>query len=47
MAPAQLYWGRMAALILCILYGMFPMVDWAFVFVDHFFWILRGKNVEI
>ena len=47
MASAQLYWGRMAALILRILYGMFPMVDWSFVFVDDFCWILRGENAEI
>ena len=47
MASAQLYWGRMAALILRILYGMFPMVDWSFVFVDDFCWILRGENAKI
>lgn len=36
MAGAQLYWGRTAALILRILYDLFPEVDWGFVFVDDF-----------
>ena len=36
MASAQLYWGRMAALLLCITYMIFPQVDWGFVFVDDF-----------
>ena len=39
MASAQLYWGRMAALLLRILYYLFFMVDWAFVFVDDFCWL--------
>ena len=34
MASAQLYWGRMAALV-------FPHIDWGFVFVDDFCWLLR------
>ena len=41
MASAQLYWGRMAALLLRLLYRLFPQVDWGFVFVDDFCWILR------
>ena len=28
MASAQLYWGRMAALLLRILYYLFPQIDW-------------------
>ena len=36
MASAQLYWGRMAALLLRILYYLFPQIDWGFVFVDDF-----------
>ena len=30
---AQLYWGRAAALILRLLYALFPMVDWGFVWM--------------
>jgi hypothetical protein len=41
MASAQLYWGRMAALLLRILYGLFPDIDWQFVYVDDFAWLLR------
>ena len=41
MASAQLYWGRMAALLLRILYYLFPQIDWGFVFVDDFCWLLR------
>ena len=43
-ASAQLYWGRMAALLLRILYALFPEVDWGFVFVDDFCWVLRASN---
>ena len=43
-ASAQLYWGRMAALLLRLLYYAFPEVDWGFVFVDDFCWILRTTN---
>ena len=39
-ASAQLYWGRM----LRLLYHAFPEVDWGFVFVDDFCWILRSTN---
>ena len=41
MASAQLYWGRMAALLLRLCYMVFPHVDWGFVFVDDFCWLLR------
>ena len=40
-ASAQLYWGRMAALILRILGHLFPAIDWMFVYVDDFAWLLR------
>ena len=43
-ASAQLYWGRMAALLLRLLYYSFPEVDWGFVFVDDFCWLLRSTN---
>ena len=41
MASAQLYWGRLASVLLRLLYHVFPMVDWGFVFVDDFCWLLR------
>ena len=44
MASAQLYWGRMAALLLRILYSLFPEVDWQFVYVDDFAWLIRGQQ---
>lgn len=44
MASAQLYWGRMASLILRLLYHLFPQIDWSFVFVDDFCWLLRASN---
>ena len=47
MASAQLYWGRAAALLLRILYKVFPMVDWGFVFVDDFCWLLRKTTSEL
>ena len=43
-ASAQLYWGRMAALLLRIVYSLLIEVDWGFVFVDDFCWILRASN---
>ena len=46
MASAQLYWGRTAALILRLLYNIFPQVDWGFVFVDDFCWLLRAENAD-
>ena len=44
MASAQSYWGRLAALLLRVLYALFPQVDWNFVFVDDFLWLLRSKG---
>ena len=41
MASAQLYWGRLASALLRLLYHVYPMVDWGFVFVDDFCWLLR------
>ena len=41
MASAQLYWGRLASTLLRLLYHVYPMVDWGFVFVDDFCWLLR------
>ena len=35
-ASAQYHWGRMAALILRLLYYTFPDILWAFVYVDDF-----------
>ena len=46
MASAQLYWGRTAALIFRLLYLLFPQVDWGFVFVDDFCWILRMEEAN-
>ena len=45
MASAQSYWGRLAAL-LRVLYALFPQVDWNFVFVDDFLWLLRGPSLS-
>ena len=39
MASAQSYWGRLR-----VLYALFPQVDWNFVFVDNFLWLLRSKG---
>ena len=47
MASAQLYWGRMAALLLRILYYAFPWLDWGFVFVDDFLWLLRREEAPL
>ena len=44
MASAQLYWGRMAALLMRIFYSLFPELDWQFVFVDDFLWLLRLES---
>lgn len=41
-ASAQLYWGRVAALLLRLCYLFFPHVDWGFVFVDNFCWLFRA-----
>ena len=47
MASAQLYWGRMAALLLRIVYAVFPGIDWGFVFVDDFAWLIREPQSAI
>ena len=44
MASAQSYWGRLAALLLRVLYALFPQVDWNFVFVDDFLWLLQSEG---
>ena len=36
--------GRLAALLLRVLYALFPQVDWSFVFVDDFLWLLRSEG---
>ena len=46
-ASAQLYWGRLAAVLLRLLYFAFPEVDCGFVFVDDFCWILRSTNCNL
>ncbi|CAE7028292.1 MKK3 [Symbiodinium sp. CCMP2456] len=46
-ASAQLYWGRMAAILLRIAYAVFPEVDWGFVFVDDFAWLLRKSSSSL
>lgn len=46
MASAQLYCKRAASLLLRLLYKVFPMVDWGFVFVDDFCWLLRKSLAE-
>jgi len=38
--------GRTAALILRLLYKLFPQIDWGFVFVDDFCWILRMEEAN-
>ena len=43
---AQIYWGRMAALLLRLVYNIFPLADWGFVFVDDFCWLLRKTLAE-
>ena len=47
MASAQLYWGRMAALLLRLLYALFPQIDWQFVYVDDFAWLIRTEESTI
>ena len=43
-ASAQYHWGRMAALILRLLYYTFPTIIWAFVYVDDFLFILPKQG---
>ena len=45
-SSAQLYWGRMAALLLRLIYALFPAADWGFVYVDDFAWLRRGSLVR-
>ena len=40
-------WGRQAAAFLCILYAVFPWVDWSFVFVADYAWLLRMENAPL
>eukprot|EP00435_Cladocopium_sp_Y103_P012186 s591_g3.t1 len=47
MASAQLYWGRMATSILRLVPYIFPDIDWVFVFVDDFCWILRAPKAVL
>eukprot|EP00438_Fugacium_kawagutii_P034644 Skav215975 [mRNA] locus=scaffold1158:60855:68030:- [translate_table: standard] len=44
MASAQLYWGRLAALLLRLVYHLFRQVDWGFIFVDDFCWLLKQST---
>ena len=37
----------MAALLLRITYMIFPQMDWGFVFVDDFCWLLRSGTANI
>lgn len=46
MGSAQLYWGEDCSLILRLLYKLFPQIDWGFVFVDDFCWILRMEEAN-
>ena len=46
-ASAQLYWGRAAALLVRILYSMFPMVEWFLIFVDDLIGIMREEQEEL
>jgi hypothetical protein len=47
MASAQLYWGRMAALLLRLIYATFPQVTWAFVYVDDFILLIPDNQPEL
>ena len=42
----QLYWGHMAALLLRLIYLIFPEAGWGFVFVDDFCWLLCRSLAE-
>ena len=43
-SSAQYYWGRMAALTIRLLYGLFPDVLWAFVYVDDYIFVLHADT---
>ena len=45
-ASAQLYWGRMAALLLRLLYLLFPDLQWAFVYVDDFMLVVKRRHLQ-
>jgi hypothetical protein len=44
MASAQYHWGRMAAILIRILYKLFPDIAWIFVYVDDFAFILDSNQ---
>ena len=46
MSSAQLYWGRMAALLTRLIYYIFPDLDWNFVYVDDFAFLLRATQAH-
>ena len=46
-ASAQYYWGRMAALLLRLIYATFPQVTWAFVYVDDFILLIPDNQPEL
>ena len=43
-SSAQYYWGRMAALLIRMLYDIYPSIRWAFVYVDDYIFILRADT---
>ena len=45
-ASAQLYWGRMAALLTRLLYYTFPQILWVFVYVDDFLFLLPEQDAQ-
>lgn len=47
MASAQFHWGRMAALLIRILYHLFPQIHWIFVYVDDFAFVLTEQHWEL
>ena len=46
-ASAQFHWGRLAALLLRLVYYTFPQVFWAFVYVDDFAAVVPEEQAEI
>jgi hypothetical protein len=44
MASAQYHWGRLAAILIRILYMLFPDIAWIFVYVDDFAFILDSNQ---
>ena len=43
---AQLCWGRLAALVIRMLYEIFPWAEWQLVYVDDFAWSLRQDSAR-